>query len=153
MKRAKIGDVEFDVIKSEDLTHDAEVTDKPVEKGMDISDHTKRKPLTLSITGIMVGDNALQKLQRLYKYQNEGELLKYVGRTTHINMVIENIHTTHNSSVANGYSFQMSIKQVNISTSKTVNIVVNPKTGKVNPKTNTQIRKKTNKGKQQVRRR
>ncbi len=41
--------------ESEDLAHNVESTTHPVEKGIDITDHVKRNPIELSISGKIIG--------------------------------------------------------------------------------------------------
>lgn len=150
MKRAKIGSVEFSVIESENPQNNLEITEKPVENGQDVADHGKLKPPTISLTGVIVGTDASSKLAQLKKYQKEVRLLKFVGRTSYDNMVIESLSTIHDTETSNGFKFTINLKQVRIATAKDVSItVVNPQTKKPSKKTNTQVKKKTNNGKQQ----
>ena len=58
MQGALLGDIELSVVTSDDPTSDVEVTEKPVERGQDVSDHVKKKPETLAISGVVVGDDA-----------------------------------------------------------------------------------------------
>ena len=122
MKRAMLGDVEISVIEGDNPTESVEVTEKPVERGEDIADHVRRKPSTISISGIIVGEDASPKLERLKKYQREGEILTYVNRVAYPNMVIENINTTHDTSIGNGFKISITLKRVRIATAKEVNI-------------------------------
>jgi curved DNA-binding protein CbpA len=150
VRRVKLGDVEFDVIESENPKDSVTVTDKPVESGQDISDHVKQNSSTINIRGQMTGDGAADKLQTLKRYQKDGELLKYVGRNIYSNMVIEEIDREHGVDNRNGFQFNIKLKQVRIATAKKVKIkVANPKTKKQDKRTATKVKKTTNKGKQQ----
>lgn len=152
MRRAKLGDVIFSVVKSESVTLNAEVTDKSVESGQDIADHMKPKPPIIAITGVVTGPDAGSKLQRIKKYQSDGELLRYIGRNAYKDMVIEGLETDHGASIRNGFGFSLTLKRVKIATAKKVEIkVANPVTKAPDSKTNTQVKPKTNKGKQQPR--
>lgn len=141
LNRALLGEVEFSVVESESPSDTAEVTEKPVEKGADVADHVKIKPFTLPIAGVVVGDDAAQKLQRLLEYYRSGQLLTYVGRNVAANMIIEQFDRAHDSKVSNGFAFSMNLKQVKIATAKEI-IIANPKVG-------TQTKPATNKGRQQ----
>ena len=149
MRRVKLGNVEFDVIESENPKDSATVTDKPVESGQDISDHVKQNSSTINIRGQMTED-AADKLTILKRYQRNGELLKYVGRNIYSNMVIEELDREHGVTNRNGFQFNIKLKQVRIATAKEVEIkVANPNTGKQDKKTSTKVKATTNKGKQQ----
>ncbi|WP_132995840.1 phage baseplate protein [Sporanaerobacter acetigenes] len=150
MRRVKLGDVEFDVIESENSKDSVTVTDKPVESGQDVSDHVKQNPSIISIRGQMTGYDAADKLQKLKQYQKDGDLLKYVGRNAYSNMIIEEIDREHGVANRFGYQFDIKLKQVRIATAKEVQIkVTNPKTKKSDKKISTKVKKTSNKGKQQ----
>lgn len=149
MKRVKLGDVEFDVIESENPKDSATVTDNPVESGQDVSDHVKQNPSIINIKGQMTED-AANKLQTLKHYKKEGALLKYVGRNVYSNMVIEEIDREHGVANRFGYQFSIKLKQVRIATAKEAQIkVANPSTKRQDKRTATKVKKTTNKGKQQ----
>lgn len=142
MRRVKLGDVEFDVIESENPKDSVTVTDKPVESGQDVSDHIKQNPSIINLKGQMTED-AVDKLQVLKKYQKEGTLLKYVGRNVYPNMVIEEIDREHGTRNRLGFQFNIKLKQVRIATAKEVEINM------ASPKDATKVKPVTNKGKQQ----
>lgn len=151
MNRAKLGDVEISVVVSEKPSNRAEVTEKPVEKGQDVADHVKIRPATLDLIGAVIGDGASDKLQKLKRYQIDGTLVKYVHRTSYSNMVIEEIGTTHDAKIRNGFEFNIRLKHVRIASAKEVEIaIVNPATKKPSPKTSSQVKPSTNKGLQQT---
>lgn len=122
MKGALLGDVELSVVHSDDPTSDVEVTEKPVERGQDVSDHVKQKPETLAISGVVVGDDASSKLSKLKEYQRTGKLLTYIHRVWYGNVVIESLNTRHGGNVANGFEFDMTLKRVRIAVPKEVAI-------------------------------
>lgn len=142
MKRALLGEIEFSVVENENPSDSAEITDKPVEKGQDVADHVKIKPTIFNISGVVVGDDAYQKLQKLTNYHITGQILTYVGRNVYGNIVIEQFDRTHDSNVANGFTFNMKLKQVKIATAKEIIIA--------NPKVRTQTKAVSSKGIQQA---
>ena len=123
MRRVKLGDIEFDVIESENPNDSVEVTDKPVESGQDVSDHVKQNPSMLSIKGRMTED-AAHKLQRLRQYQRDGALLTYIGRNIYSNMVIVDLDREHGASNRLGFDFNITLKEVRIAVPKEVAIQV-----------------------------
>ncbi len=142
MRRVKLGDIEFDVIESENPKDSVTVTDKSVESGQDVSDHVKQNPSIINLRGQMTED-AVDKLQVLKKYQKEGTLLKYVGRNVYPNMVIEEIDREHGTRNRLGFQFNIKLKQVRIATAKEVEINM------ASPKDATKVKPIANKGKQQ----
>jgi len=122
MQGALLGDIELTAVTSDDPTSDVEVTEKPVERGQDVSDHVKKKPETLAISGVVVGDDASNKLNKLKEYQQTGKLLTYIHRVWYINVVIESLSTRHGGNVANGFEFDMTLKLVRIAIPKEIAI-------------------------------
>lgn len=68
--RIKLQDIIMDAVVDESPSNTAEVTDKPVEKGEDISDHMKIKPYIVRLQGSIVND-APSKLELLRTYQKK----------------------------------------------------------------------------------
>lgn len=151
MRRVKLGDVEFTVVENENAKDSAIITDNPVESGQDVSDHIKQNPSYINIRGQMIGEDAPVNLQKLKKYQQDGELLTYTGRNSYPNMVIEDIDRVHGVQNKTGFSFDIKLKQVRIATAKEVEIkIVNPITKTSDGKTSTKVKEPTNNGKQQT---
>lgn len=119
---ATLGDVLLDTVEADNPSHNYEVTEKAVEEGENVSDHMKAQPATLSITGIVVGDDASTRLERIKKYQADRELVTYTNRVIYSNMAVENIGTSHSRDIANGFSFDIQLKQVRIAASKEIQI-------------------------------
>ena len=149
-KRVKLGDIEFSVVEEEKPRDTVTITDHPVEKGQDVSDHVKQESSIIDILGIIVGDDAAEKLNKLQKYQKEGKLLSYVGRNVYSNMAIQTLDRNHGKDVRNGFAYNITLKQVRLSTAKEVELqVVSPVTKQPTPQVKTQVKKVTNNGKQQ----
>lgn len=149
-KRAKLGDVEITVVESEKPRDSVSVTDNSVEKGQDVSDHVKQESTVMDLVGVFTGDDAAAKIQQLRKYQIEGKLLSYIGRNMYDNMVLQTFERDHNKSIANGFYYNITLKQIRLATATEVEIkVVNPVTKQASPKTATKVKAKTNNGKQQ----
>ena len=114
-KKCKLGDVIFTVTSDETTTMSNEITDKPIEGGT-VSDHVLNKPLVMSITGIIVGDDCQEKLEKIRSYLVNGDLVRYVGVDTARNMVIESFGTGRSVSIKGGVAFDLSLKEIRIST-------------------------------------
>lgn len=150
MARAKIGDVEFNVITSEEVEQVAESTDHAVESGSDITDHVKIKATFIEIAGLIAGDDASNKLQKLKKYQKVGEQLHFISRNSYKDIIISRRKTIHSYRTSDGFEFSMTLKQIQTSKAKEVEInVVEPVTKKPSPRVKTKVKKPTNNGRQQ----
>lgn len=114
MGKARLGDVVFDVVQEESIGQQAEVPDNAVEDGRQISDHVKRRPLTLSITAVLTGSNWRQRRQRLQEMYDSDELARYVGREIHENMVIQTLSPDYSNAVANGVILKIVLQQVQV---------------------------------------
>lgn len=104
-------------VENEDLTHDIESTSHPVEKGIDITDHVRRKPYELSISGKIVdygSTKATDILNKIKELQKSGSLITYKGRNNLSNMQIQNFSTSFPYTNWGGCDFSMSLTEVRI---------------------------------------
>lgn len=114
MAKARLGDVEFDVVRDESPDHQAEVSENAVEDGHEIADHVKQRPLSLSITSVLTGSGWEERRQRLLEMMQSKELLRYVGREIHENMVIEKLAPSYSKQIANGVVLSITLRQVEV---------------------------------------
>lgn len=148
--RIKLQDVIMDAVVEENPSNTADVTDKPVEKGEDISDHMKIKPYTVKLQGSIVND-APSKLELLRTYQKESTLLTYVGRNIFRDLVLTNLDTNHSVKNAKGFDYTITLQHVRIAKPETFEVnVKNPDTKKQDAKTATKVKAKSNAGRKQV---
>lgn len=107
-------------VETEDISYTGESTTHPVEQGIEITDSYKRSPIELTLTGKIV-DNKKEKakdiLNKLRKLQNEGSLIKYVGRISLGNMQIQSISVNATNKNWNGFDVDISLKEVRIAKS------------------------------------
>lgn len=104
-------------VETEDLNRGIDTVTHPVEKGIDITDHVRRNPVSLSLTGEIVGENAAEILSQLTKAHQTGVLITYVGRNNLKNAQIVKFDTGHPNTIWGGCSFSMEIKEVRIAKS------------------------------------
>lgn len=147
--RARLGDVEFSVVSEESPQLTNEITERTVERGTDIADHVRITPAMLSISGVVVGDDAGQKLNKLREYTRKGEILRYAGRNTFGQMIIQSFPTQHTVEIRNGFRFRMDLKQIRIARLETVQFVTTDPVRKTNT-TSTQVQEVQEKGTQQL---
>lgn len=104
-------------VTDESMTKDIESTSYAVEKGIDLTDHIHRKPIEISITGMIGNHNgvkAYEIINNLTKLQKSGSLVRYLGRNEASNMQIQSFETSHPNSVWGGCEFSMTLKEVRI---------------------------------------
>ena len=131
----------FVIDESKDFGVDA--TEHPVETGVDITDHVKRKAIEISISGEIVGKDAASTMSRLKQMHQNGTLCKYVGRTTLSNCLITDFSTSHPHTIWGGCSFSMTLKEVRIASTSYKKVTT--KNTKQTKKTGTQQVKKKSK--------
>ena len=104
-------------VENEDLTHDVELSSHKVETGIDLTDHVRRKPVTLSISGKIVNHGnvkASEALTKLRELQKSGSLITYVGRNTVSSLQISSFSTSYPYTNWGGCDFSMSLQEVRI---------------------------------------
>lgn len=148
--KIKLGTVLLDCTTAEEVSKTADVTDRPVEKGEDISDHMKTKPYSVRLSGTMVNDPE-GKISTLEKMMSDAELVEYIGKRKLRDMVITSFSTKQNKQVSNGYDWDISLKSVKIA--KPISIkkqVKNPETKQADKKVETKVKQVTNAGRKQM---
>ena len=116
-------------VDSEEVSFNVEATEHPVESGIDITDHVRRKAFTLTISGEIVGKNANSTLSKLKQIHNNGELCKYSGRNAISNCLITSFATGHPNTIWGGCKFSMTLKEVRTATTSYKKTKTTTKTG------------------------
>ena len=148
--KIKLGTVLLDCTTAEEVSKTADVTDRPVEKGEDISDHMKTKPYSVRLSGTMVNDPE-GKISTLEKMMSDAELVEYIGKRKLKDMVITSFSTKQNKQVSNGYDWDISLKSVKIAKPiSTKKQVKNPETKAPDKKVETKVKQVTNAGRKQM---
>lgn len=129
-------------VVDEDKSYGVDVTEHVVEDGISISDHVKRKAMTLSISGEIVGTNASSVLSKIKSMHMGGTLCTYSGRTSLSNCLIVDFSTSHPHTIWGGCEFTMTLKEIR--TASTTYKQTTAKKTKQTKKTGTQqVKKKT----------
>ena len=123
---AVLQDVLLDVVESDNPGRRYEVTSKAVEDGANISDHMHERPTTLSISGYILGSDALTRLSRIVSHQRGRRLVSYTNRVIHTNMAITSIKSRHSGTEANGLYFTIQLKHVRRATPQQAQITSVP---------------------------
>ena len=101
-------------VETEDVTRGVEISTHPVESGLDTTDNVKRSPISLSLTGEIVGENAATILNNITALHQSGKYVKYSGRNIIKNAIIETFDTGHTNTIHGGCSFTMTIKEIRV---------------------------------------
>lgn len=118
-------------VEDETINRDVDITSHPVEKGIEISDSVRRKPITVSLKGKIVhyggqtGDaiKSWDILRKIKDLQMAGSLVNYSGRNILKNYQIRSFNSTHPNTNAHGLDFDMELSEVRIAQSITVNVI------------------------------
>jgi hypothetical protein len=145
-----LGNLLLEVVKEESINESNQVTEKPVEKGADISDHIRQDPVKIDLSAIVAGDDAESLFQQLEKMRNAQEVFDYYGEQRlepYESMAIERVSLSRNPGIANGHEISISLKQVRVVAQKTaaVNLGKDPATQKQPNIQSTQTRQKQTK--------
>lgn len=132
MPRAMLGDVEIDAVTREAPEYASEVTDKPVERGANISDHVRPQAIICRLTGVFAGPTAQARLDRLLQYWQNAERMLYVGRNVYRGLVITEFGTQHGAETADGFIFDISLRQLQTTTAIPVTVAAPDMAGQAN---------------------
>lgn len=113
------------LVESEDPKFEVDVTDQPVESGINVSDHVQRKPYTMDISGFIVGEDAAQIRQKIKTISESGELVEFQGRNLFSGLIVS-FSTNHTNRVANGFAFSLSMKEIRTAKSSYVETLPMP---------------------------
>lgn len=104
-------------VQDENVDYGLEITSHPVEKGINISDHARRQPYTIKLTGEIVGADAANKRSQIEQLLNGAAVITYQGRNVKTNGIIESFSTGHPNTIKGGCSFEMTIKEIRVAKS------------------------------------
>lgn len=147
----------MDATLSESHSHTADVTDYPVERGANISDNVRAKPVTLTVDGYVsdfpLHTNVIQQftagafterptedlrrsqnvLDKLIKLKDKGTLIIVTtGARTYQNMVVTSVQVNRDKTVINGLRLNIAMRSIELVDTQTVQIKVEEK--KAEPK-------------------
>lgn len=101
----------------ESTNRSVSISDHPVEEGMVITDHVKREPLEIRISGKLVGADAETVKTNLETLMKSGSYVRYIGKEILSNAVILSFDTSRSIKVDGGMSFDMTIREIRVAQS------------------------------------
>lgn len=96
-------------VQKESISYSSTVTNNPIEQGAEINDHVNNNSETLTISGVVLGQNDVQNLILL---RNNREIITYTGRIKVDNLVFTSLKFDRSSKNATGASFTATFKRV-----------------------------------------
>lgn len=107
-------------VEDEDVKRGVSVSSHPVESGLDLTDNVKREPITISIKGEIVGNDAKKKLEKIQALHHGGKYVKYVGQNILSKAIITSFDTSHPNTIYGGCAFTMEIREIRVAKSPLV---------------------------------
>lgn len=107
-------------VKDESIDRTTEQTSHPVEKGIELTDSIRNKPVVLSLSGKIVDTDTMTAKEiedKIEKLRTSGSLIEYAGRNVLSNMQIQDFYCDYNNKNWGGASFSMTLKEVRIAKS------------------------------------
>ncbi|SFP18934.1 phage baseplate protein [Salibacterium halotolerans] len=120
---ATLGTVRLDTVEQDEPEREAEITEYAVEKRANMADHVRMKPQTISISGVIVGPDAASRMVQLEKYQSSGEMIPYRHRIKRQKVLIQQFNSTHGTKVGNGLQFDITLREVTLAESSSVDLL------------------------------
>lgn len=106
-------------VESEDINYKMNISENPVERGIDIADSCEREPLELSLSGMLLDSeksSAYEQYTKLRNWQLACKQVKYVGRNVFTG-VITDISKSNDYTVGNGAPVTINMKEIRIANS------------------------------------
>lgn len=156
--RAKLnstsGSIEFSVVSEERPTYTTDVTEYPIESGQQYSDHASIRPNSVTIEGIVAGNGASTKLDRIRSWQQKRLPVTYSGRGTYRNFIIKEFQVVEDVVIGDGFRFSLILQEIKIAVSKEINTDKDPvlkeiRVDHVPAQTQTQVAGVSNRGREQ----
>ena len=111
-----LGDIPLEVISEKSLDSSISVPTKRVENGFNISDTLRKNPLILNITVVDNSRDYLLNRDALYELQKKGKVVDFYfsGRDLYENIVVENITEIESKEQYQGFTYNISLRQIQI---------------------------------------
>lgn len=123
---SKLGDIYFTEVESEDYNFSNDITSNAIEDGSNVADNVHSNPISIEISGILIGDTSYpdEDIETLENYALNSDLITYNGIKGFEKCIIENFDSKHSSDVANGITFDITLKIIKIVYKQTVAVNV-----------------------------
>lgn len=132
MATSYIHDIPLEVISEKSRSIAMTLPTKRVENGFNISDSVRKEPLIITITVVDNSEDYMLNRDKLLKLQEAGEKVQFIysGRDTYENMIIENIEETETYNQKYGFTYYITLRQIQIGEIKESDVKMDSKKAK-----------------------
>lgn len=136
-----LGDIPLEIISEKSKSLPVAVTNRRVEKGFNITDTTRAEQMLFSITVVDNSPAYMDNREALEKMRGEGEPITFIfsGRDTYDNVVIENIEEIESGAQKHGFTYYISLRQIQVAELKETDVKVDYKVAKCSGGNKTRI--------------
>lgn len=132
MATSYIHDIPLEVISEKSRSIAMTLPTKRVENGFNVSDSVRKEPLIITITVVDNSEDYMLNRDKLLKLQEAGEEVQFIysGRDTYENMIIENIEETETYNQKYGFTYYITLRQIQIGEIKESDVKMDSKKAK-----------------------
>ena len=111
-----IQDIPLEVISEKTRSLPMTLPTKRVENGFNISDSVRKEPMIINITVVDNSKDYMLNRDKLMKLQELGEEVQFVfsNRDTYEHMIIENIEETETEKQKYGFTYYITLRQIQV---------------------------------------
>ena len=127
-----IQDIPLEVISEKTRSLPMTLPTKRVENGFNISDSVRKEPMIINITVVDNSKDYLLNRDKLLKLQELGEEVQFVfsNRDTYEHMIIENIEETETDKQKYGFTYYITLRQIQVGEIKETDVKMDSKKAK-----------------------
>lgn len=101
-------------VTEEQISHGVQVPEHPVEEGLDLTDFVRPNSMQVSLTGEIVGEDAVNTIEKIKEIQRKGAYVDYSGRNLIVNAIIVDFSTGHTNEISGGCTFSMTVREIRV---------------------------------------
>lgn len=127
-----IQDIPLEVISEKTRSLPMTLPTKRVENGFNISDSVRKEPMIINITVVDNSKDYMLNRDKLIKLQELGEEVQFVfsNRDTYEHMIIENIEETETEKQKFGFTYYITLRQIQVGEIKENDVKMDSKKAK-----------------------
>ena len=127
-----IQDIPLEVISEKTRSLPMTLPTKRVENGFNISDSVRKEPMIINITVVDNSKDYMLNRDKLMKLQELGEEVQFVfsNRDTYEHMIIENIEETETEKQKFGFTYYITLRQIQVGEIKENDVKMDSKKAK-----------------------
>lgn len=99
-------------VTEEESPTSVQASEHSVEQGEDLTDHIRPNADEVTLSGVISGANHKNIISLIAGWQRSGQAVRYAGRATLSQAMIQDFSQTWSPAIKNGCSFSMTLKKV-----------------------------------------